>query len=336
MICIYCLEDKSPDSFKRREHVMPQCFGRFNPDNLILYNQVCDQCNDYFGKRLELFLGRDTAEAIERLRHGFKPKEPLKKRKRLKSKIAEGEWKGVIVVEKYSAETGSVGLEKVLQVGFFNKYKQEYDFFEPHDIPTEEKLREAGYETKDSMIWLIAGNEDELDSLIDLLGEKGIKISSKDNLIKQDRIGEKIVVETEVTIDRVIYRALSKIAFNYIAYVAGKDFILSRDFDGIRRFIRYDDGKSENYFAVNIPPILHDDQILAKFGIKTTEGHLIVAEWRKSNVISKLSLFNTSTYLIRLCDNYSGIWRPIKSGHHFDIESKQVNKLFSLSKRLLA
>jgi hypothetical protein len=117
--------------------------------------------------------------------------------------------------------------------------------------------------------------------------------------------------------------------------MTGKDFALSGDFDGIRRFIRYDEGKSEHYFAVNIRPILHDDQMLEKFGIKITEGHLIIAEWRGNSLVSKVSLFNNNTYLIRLCLNYRGIWRPIKFGHHFDIESKQVKKLFPISKSLL-
>lgn len=221
-----------------------------------------------------------------------------------------------------------------MQVGFFNKHKNKYDFFEPDEIPNKKELDKQGYDTKKQKVWLIAHEGEELDYLICILTDKGIKISS-DNLIKQDKCGEKIVVETDVIADRVIFRAFSKIAFNYATYVTGNNFIHLNDFDRIRKFIRYDEGKSEQYFAINTRPILYNDQKLEKFGIKTTEGHLITVEWKNRSLISKVSLFNTNTYFIKLCHNFNGIWRPIKSGHHFDIESKQVRKLFSINKKLL-
>ncbi|TID72666.1 HNH endonuclease, partial [Legionella pneumophila] len=65
--CIYCKINKS--NFRKREHVLPQSFGRFHPTNFILNdrnkkrdNKVCDDCNDKFGKELELYLGRDSYE----------------------------------------------------------------------------------------------------------------------------------------------------------------------------------------------------------------------------------------------------------------------------------
>jgi len=209
------MENKPKVHFKKREHVIPQCFGRFTPDNLILYKDVCDECNQYFGENLELFLAKDTIEGIKRYSHGIKPKTPVKKRLRVKSKICEGEWKGTIVVERYQ-EPGKIGLEKVLQAGFFNKLKHEYVFFEPDQIPTREGLEQKGYDLKEHMVWLIAEDGEELDFLIDSLRNKGINISSKDDLIKQSRLGQEVKVETELTIDRVIFRGISKIALNYL------------------------------------------------------------------------------------------------------------------------
>jgi len=37
MKCIYCLEDKEEIDFKKREHVIPQCFGKFTPDKGCSY-----------------------------------------------------------------------------------------------------------------------------------------------------------------------------------------------------------------------------------------------------------------------------------------------------------
>ena len=192
--------------------------------------------------------------------------------------------KGVIVVERYQGNTDEIGLEKVLQARFFNKYKQEYDYFEPQYIPPANELERDGYDIKGKMVWLIAEEGEELNSLIATLNIKGIKVKSKDTLIKQDRVCEKVKVETELTVDRVIFRGLSKIAFNYLSYITGKELLLRDDFNDIRRFIRYDKGKSESFFKANMPPILHDDQMLEKFRFKITEGHLIIVGWKGMSV----------------------------------------------------
>lgn len=335
MHCIYCKEDKTLSSYKKREHVIPQAFGRFIPDNLVLKKCVCDECNQFFGDKIELFLGRDSFESIERLKHGMKPKEPLRNRRRIKSRIRSGPRKGVIVRDMYLAETGRIAIEEAVQAGFYHTERNEYDFFEPNDIPTGKELVERGYALKNAQIWLIAEDGEEFDKLIGKLNEQGINVKSKTDLIKQEPPGEIVPVETDITLDRTIMRGFCKIAFNYLAFVAGSDFVLAPDFDDVRRFIRFDEGHSDIFFGVNLPPILYDDQLLDKIGTKVTEGHLIIVGWRGKRVVSKLSLFNTLTFGINLCHNFNGIWRLIKSGHHFDVETKEVTKLDSLAKNLM-
>lgn len=66
--CIYCQQDRSEDGFTKIEHAIPQSFGRFQ-NNFALRNLVCDDCNQYFGNHLELFLGRDSYEGHLRFRH---------------------------------------------------------------------------------------------------------------------------------------------------------------------------------------------------------------------------------------------------------------------------
>ncbi len=331
MRCIYCLEDKKKSDFQKREHVIPQSFGLFSPDNLLLYETICDDCNQYFGDKIELFLGRDSFEGVERLRHGLKPKAPLARRRRVKSKIKEGDWKG-LVVEERPCGVNELGVEKSVQVGFYNANEDEYHYFTPDNIPSKEELIERGYLKKGTTIWLVAEEGREIDELISLLRGKGIEIADKDYLEKKQLPDGRIPIEMEVTIDRVIMRGFCKIAFNYLAYVAGKHFMFSENFHEIRRFIRYDQGDCRRYLNVNQSPILYYDQTMK---IKTTNGHLITVEWNHSKLFSKVSLFNTYTYGVTLCDNFSGIWIPLKSGHHFDIETKQVSKLMSVSKRII-
>ena len=129
------------------------------------------------------------------------------------------------------------------------------------------------------------------------------------------------LVAGEIKIDRIIYRGICKIVFNYLTYIQGKEFVLSSNFDEIRNFIRYDKGNYNDFFFVNQPHILANDRKLSKFNAKETCGHLVVLGWNGMTLQGRISLFNLNTYMVRLCTNYAGIWMPIKSGHHFDVTS---------------
>ncbi len=53
-----------------REHVVPKAFGHFH-DNLTL-RRVCRGCNGFVAEELELFLTRDSVEALLRVHYGLK------------------------------------------------------------------------------------------------------------------------------------------------------------------------------------------------------------------------------------------------------------------------
>lgn len=332
--CIYCLKDGIANNFKKREHVIPQCYGTFTPDNIILRETVCDECNQYFGDKIELYLGRDTIEGIFRYKYGIKPAEPVKHHKRVKTKIDEGPLKGMIVLHAISDIPGVIDILPKVQAGFFNKNTQEYDYFEPQDIPTAKELEGKGYEIKGKSISLMADNEKEMDNLLKALKEKGMEVKPQEQLEWPDEVKKQnqTLVKSQIKIDPTIYRGFAKIAFNYLTFIAGKEFVLKTDFDGIRRFIRYGEGNHNEYFGVNEPPILHIDRI---FNIQTTTGHLITVGWDGMNLVSRLSIFNITTYLIKLCNNYEGIWIPLKSGHHFDIHTKEISELHAINRKLL-
>ena len=335
MQCIYCKKDKSLSSYQRREHVIPQGFGKVATDNLILRNIVCDDCNKYFGEKIELFLCKDSFEGLERLRHDIKPKAPLKKRRRIKSKVYSGQLKGLIVREKRLAESGRIDVEKSLQAGFYNTQSGEYDYFEPNDIPSAEELSHKGYNLKTKEIAIIAEDGEEYDFIIQHMHSLGITLKSKERTAKHDKITGNIEVEADITIDKIIMRGLCKIAFNYFAFIAGRSFALNQIFDPIRHFILFGEGNGDDFLGINLPPILYDDQKLEKFGAKVTEGHLITIGWNGNKLVSKLSLFNSLTYGVEFCNNFSWVWLPINSGHHFDLKTKEVTELLFLSKHML-
>ncbi|MCP4653028.1 MAG: HNH endonuclease [Candidatus Omnitrophica bacterium] len=335
--CIYCSKDKAEEEFSKREHVIPQCFGKFTPGNLLLYKSVCDECNQFFGNNIELYLGRDTIEGVVRYIHGIKPRENPKKHKRLKFKIPCGELKGMIVIPRYSGVQGENDIDPVLQAGFFNKQTQEYDYFEPNDIPHAKELTSKGYEIKDKKIPLIAKDDNEMQSLLRVFSDKGMNIKPEEDLEWPEEVKKRnqTLVEGIIKIDSVVYRGICKIAFNYLACIVGKKFALREEFDGIRKFIRFGEGDSKEYFGVNEPPILDIDRKLQSQNIKVTNGHLIILGWKGTSLISRVSIFNLKTYLVKFCNNFNGVLIPIKSGHHFDVDSKEVSKLIAVNRRLL-
>jgi hypothetical protein len=120
-----------------------------------------------------------------------------------------------------------------------------------------------------------------------------------------------------------------QIAFNYAAYVHGASFVLRRDFDDVRSYVRF--GEYPYWGAAVKPfqqPILYDD--LPQ--LRQTNGHLIALNWNLGlkGLLVLVSLFNTITYHVVLCSKYSGLWSyDIQRGHHFDIESRTVTQLRS-------
>lgn len=204
MQCIYCKEDKPIYLYKKREHVIPQGFGKFATDNLILRNVVCDDCNSYFGEKIELFLCKDSFEGLERHRHGINPKKPLKKIRRIKSKVLSGPLKGLIVREKGLRENGRLDVEKELQVGFYNSVSQSYDFFEPKELVAAERLASKGYDIKEKEIIIIAEDGREYASIISLLDSLGIKLKSEERVSVGNEIIEDMEIECKITIDQTI------------------------------------------------------------------------------------------------------------------------------------
>src|SRR3989442_12390255 len=66
--CIYC---GSTEPRAGREHVIPQGLGMFEQNWTLM--DVCDPCNQRFGRELDLHLTRDSFEAYLRVDSRLKP-----------------------------------------------------------------------------------------------------------------------------------------------------------------------------------------------------------------------------------------------------------------------
>ena len=131
-----------------------------------------------------------------------------------------------------------------------------------------------------------------------------------------------------------IRRCVAKYAFNYMAHVCGAAFAAGRDFDSIRRFIRFGEYPPDPPRVVpTYEPILFDDKVEER----QTDGHLLTLSWDRAllNLIAQVSLFNYLTYRVTLCEHFGhGLWRPIRSGHHYNLAGSSAKPLIGLSRDL--
>src|SRR5467141_3459337 len=139
---IYCVTDKPASAFTKVEHVLPQAFGRFRK-NLTLQDTVCDDCNEFFGNTLDLYLARDTPDGFNRFRLGYLPPEEYKhlgKASTMTHHVAEGPLAGAFV--KQVPDDGKLGVELLPQIGFGPSHTGPFKWFLVSALPTKEQLRE--------------------------------------------------------------------------------------------------------------------------------------------------------------------------------------------------
>lgn len=67
--CLFC---HGTGPFSRPEHIIPEALGN---DDLILHNEVCDECNQYFGSKVEKFVLGKTPIAFWRTFLGIRKKQ---------------------------------------------------------------------------------------------------------------------------------------------------------------------------------------------------------------------------------------------------------------------
>jgi hypothetical protein len=329
--CIYCKLQGKPF---HREHVMPQAFGTFEPGSPVLSDCVCADCNNYFGRTLELALSRDSVEALLRLRYGVKPASKANQLpyKKLELKVGEpGPWLGATVV--LEADSTGKGIEPipVPQVAFKWKSESEWAWLLEKEMDANRLASYVGAPTGTLDIRVCGPSPVDHARLVEKLKQSGIKFVQQGKLAQPLAADGTVQIEIAAQVDATIFRAIAKIAFNYVAYVHGAAFALRSDFDDLRNYIRY--GTAPAWAPVVKPfknPILAND--LPQ--MRQTNGHLITFNWNieQMGLLAQVSLFNSVTYHVLFCPKYSGIWsEDMRTGHHFDIESRTVSPLTSIS-----
>ena len=222
-VCIYCRAAGVPFN---RDHVIPEAFGKFRSNFVVTC--VCTKCNQFFGDKLELVLGRNSREAILRLHHGVKAPTGAGHLKYDNAKLTVGEpgpWRGAQIVLAADATGTKLDTRPIAQVAVRKKDEQESRWFQEAEL-TDPSVVEP-YRTSDSQIQIVGPSQDDVDRLTAKLHALGIDFNQKGILPQPVNSDGTILTKLASRVDEAILRAIGKIAGNYVAYMHGAEFILA-------------------------------------------------------------------------------------------------------------
>ncbi len=145
------------------------------------------------------------------------------------------------------------------------------------------------------------------------------------NLPPPERSNGQIMVEVRGTIDKLIARAVAKIAFNYMAKHAGviyPQFIFRSDSPVDPHDEGGDDWRESS--SIVTKPLLGDETE----DLRITRGHVVMIGWLTIYTFQVyVSPYNSIAYEVTMTRSFSGVWRPIKVGHVFDWEHRVIHEL---------
>jgi hypothetical protein len=330
--CIYCRDRSDRDAFNR-EHVLSDAFGAFK-DALVLHQYVCKGCNQFFADGIERELTRDAFEAILRYQKGMKkPREGAIRISYAEFTVPDGNiWAGIHL--QLAGNEGNVVFRPSPQVGAADD-GDKWKYLTLPEIESGLLEQHAYFKKKGVALRIFAADRTDHDLIVQKLADHGINYEQDGELqTPHDMLGDSgSEVEVVFTLNKNLRRCIAKYALNYLACVCNSKFTLAPEFDCVREFARY--GKTPDYAMVrsHFTPILADDEPTRR----QTDGHIIVMSWGNSLQVltCQVSIFNYITYDVVLCRELkSALWRPVRSGHHYDIADMTVRPLVGISKNL--
>ncbi|MCH7562382.1 MAG: hypothetical protein IH968_01045 [Gemmatimonadetes bacterium] len=322
--CIYCLEQKARNQFST-EHVLPKALGGFKQALTLSRSTkpyVCAMCNQLFGETIDRLLTREGHEGFLRLKHA------LKSVHEIADLFQDGDiyfnypayhplgplHAGLRAPPPGIAVPG-LFLRPQVRLGRSGSFAclLEKDFDGLKDLPSDYDVETIAFFCTDPVDFR------RLKAKLDARGLAKNWTPIPD--LPSGGLGE-TTLEVIGSVGPESARAIAKIAFNYLAYTAGRKLVLHPHFNPIREFIRCGRGIWGKYVQCRVEPT--EDG-----GPSEREGHVLGVRWADGDrdVHAIVSLFSVLTYEVRLCTNFSGVWREVGSGHHFDLATCEITPL---------
>jgi hypothetical protein len=307
--CIYCAQI-DPSRFRGVEHVIPQGFGRFGSETPTL-DCVCDDCNAYFGRELDLLLARETFEGVSRYSRGQFSREARPQR-RLSLTLADAAEAGDFLGLRVAIDGTTGGLMPIAAQFHVHNFRTGKDevYFPPQiaglTLPEADYGRPGADGKKGT--WrckVLAPSQEAHDAMVDALKRAGIdfKPGTPFRIPWDPESGEQpsILVKIESEVDKPHKRGLAKILMNFAAFHLGSDQALTPRWDFLRRYVRT--GEGEIKARLSDRPFwtgqemdqlrFQDDSINVR--IENLEG----------NIVGAIQFYNLHTYEMILVENDS-------------------------------
>ena len=300
--------EKSAADFNR-DHVIPEAFGLF--EGTFVLACVCTACNQFFGDTVELKLARDSIEAHDRVRVGLKDARQFQALgKRSTTYVEFGTDSpapgahGYLVPPK---EGPDLAVTVKPRVGFGHSADGPFDWRPIDQLPTKDELAALGFR-KGEPLYMQTQGEAPIEEFQSALATKGIPFSVTSEVPPPAGAAH---VEVVYTLARPEFRALTKIALNYLAAVAGSDVAREPWFHQARRFARYDEGKNPVK-----PP-------LARL-FEPSPHHYVSVQSVAGGVVAHVSLLMRCRYYAIVLAREGVAPDLISSAHLFNLDTREV------------
>jgi len=275
--CIYC---KLSEVAFSREHVIPEAFGSYGPKTMVLTREVCGHCNSRLGRELDEILARDSFEGLlraELLPPRRKKKDRFKARRtiiRIPDEAKFAEYRGA----RMAVDWRTRRLRPLDQVLVRDDSGRMHSFTRDEMSGADEGLFQN---RPDGSIKIIGTSSTATRELSQIVLSKGARSASEPANLKPPPASREPTVFLEVWgfIDEPVWRAIAKIAFNYLANIQGSAYVLDDKFDHIRSFI-LGEFKGRALVRLSKQPILADETPR----LKKREMHLVHDDFFQSYI----------------------------------------------------
>jgi hypothetical protein len=301
--CIYCRRETTVAAFNR-EHVLQRAWTPF--DHGMVIDCVCAVCNQSFGDGIDRVLARDSAEGHLRYDHGVTEIRPASRKSGVSIAVDAGPCRGA-PVRLTKAADGSIGFESLPRIGFARESEGPYEYFAVDTVPDR-----AGLVDRFGLRCCFVAPGVPRDVVERTLAARGYQIG---------QVEEVPAPQTATLVapkGREQNRAVAKVAFNYLAYVAGRRTPLMANFDDIRDYIV----KGDNQFGGNVVMAQQVIDLLDDRG-QTRRGHFVTLQSSTTGLVAQVSLFSEVRYLVQLA-RVPLLTMGFDAGHFFDLDARCV------------
>lgn len=318
--CIYCKRSGIPFN---REHVIPEAFGSYGSHTMVLNNAVCQECNSTLGAEIDQVLSRDSYEALIRansLPQGRGTGERFQSRRAWGNLPYNESW-GVVRGARFVIDWNTHRPKLLSQIIVHTREGAVHTFLAHEFSGADEALLR---DLPPGAIQIVGTDATEVEHLMELARSRGIRLRERETVSAPPAaLQGDVHTVIEGRIDTKTWRAIAKIAFNYLAFHEGVGFVLSDRFDPIRNYIT---GVRTHRAMVRLlnAPILTEET----YHLRAFEGHLVAYQPEYRSLRGKVSLYNSITYEVMLCGDL-GLFLPLEKGHAFDPVGSRASPLAS-------